>query len=204
MMQQARWVPMLLGLWILSACVTINIYFPAAAAERAADRIIEDVWGTQQAPAEQPGEAAPPAPNSGRGIAEQVAVAVLDFVLPVAQAQEANLNISTPEINRLRVTMKVRHAKLEPHYDSGVIGLTRDGLIAVRDIRAVGLRDRARISSMVADENADRNALYQELARANGHPEWTDQIRETFAQRWVLNARPGWWYQDAKGDWRQK
>ena len=28
----------------LSACVTINIYFPAAAAEKAADRIIEDVW----------------------------------------------------------------------------------------------------------------------------------------------------------------
>ena len=27
-----------------SACVTINIYFPAAAAERAADRIIDEVW----------------------------------------------------------------------------------------------------------------------------------------------------------------
>jgi len=29
---------------LLSACVTINIYFPAAAAERAADKIIEEVW----------------------------------------------------------------------------------------------------------------------------------------------------------------
>lgn len=28
----------------LAGCVTINIYFPAAAAERAADRIIEEVW----------------------------------------------------------------------------------------------------------------------------------------------------------------
>jgi hypothetical protein len=28
----------------LSACVTINIYFPAAAAEKAADKIIDDVW----------------------------------------------------------------------------------------------------------------------------------------------------------------
>ena len=27
-----------------AGCVTINIYFPAAAAEKAADRIIEDVW----------------------------------------------------------------------------------------------------------------------------------------------------------------
>ena len=29
---------------LLSACVTINIYFPAAAAEKAADKIIEGVW----------------------------------------------------------------------------------------------------------------------------------------------------------------
>ena len=33
----------------LSACVTINIYFPAAAAEKAADQIIEEVWQTQKA-----------------------------------------------------------------------------------------------------------------------------------------------------------
>lgn len=32
------------GALALTACVTINIYFPAAAAEKAADRIIEEVW----------------------------------------------------------------------------------------------------------------------------------------------------------------
>jgi hypothetical protein len=44
---------------VLSACVTINIYFPAAAAEKAADKIIEEVWQLkdgQQAPAEKPAE----------------------------------------------------------------------------------------------------------------------------------------------------
>lgn len=34
----------LLGALALGGCVTINIYFPAAAAERAADRIIDEVW----------------------------------------------------------------------------------------------------------------------------------------------------------------
>ena len=29
---------------MLTACVTINIYFPAAAADKAADKIIEEVW----------------------------------------------------------------------------------------------------------------------------------------------------------------
>ncbi|MDX8378554.1 MAG: hypothetical protein R8K48_00685 [Gallionella sp.] len=32
---------------VLSACVTINIYFPAAAAQKAADKIIGEVWQTQ-------------------------------------------------------------------------------------------------------------------------------------------------------------
>jgi len=32
----------------LAACVTINIYFPAAAAEKAADKIIEEVWQLQK------------------------------------------------------------------------------------------------------------------------------------------------------------
>ena len=29
---------------LLPGCVTINIYFPAAAAEKAADKIIDEVW----------------------------------------------------------------------------------------------------------------------------------------------------------------
>ena len=37
--------PLLAGL--LSACVTINVYFPAAAAQAAADRVIDEVWGGQ-------------------------------------------------------------------------------------------------------------------------------------------------------------
>jgi hypothetical protein len=44
---------------ILSACVTINIYFPAAAAEKAADKIIEEVWQLkdgEQVPTEKPAD----------------------------------------------------------------------------------------------------------------------------------------------------
>jgi hypothetical protein len=29
-------------------------------------------------------------------------------------------------------------------------------------------------------ENADRQSLYQAIANANGHPEWTTQIKSTF------------------------
>ena len=39
---------------LLAGCVTINIYFPAAAAEKAADKIIDEVWQLKH-----PGETAP-------------------------------------------------------------------------------------------------------------------------------------------------
>jgi hypothetical protein len=41
-MKQISWILALASL--LAACVTINIYFPAAAADKAADKIIDDVW----------------------------------------------------------------------------------------------------------------------------------------------------------------
>lgn len=49
----------LLPVALLSACVTINIYFPAAAAEKAADKIIDEVWQIkkgEQTPADKPAE----------------------------------------------------------------------------------------------------------------------------------------------------
>lgn len=39
-----NWILGLALLCVIPACVTINIYFPAAAAEKAADKIIDDVW----------------------------------------------------------------------------------------------------------------------------------------------------------------
>ena len=48
-----------LGAFTLAACVTINIYFPAAAAERAADRIIDEILQTK--PESVKPQAAPPA-----------------------------------------------------------------------------------------------------------------------------------------------
>ena len=53
-----KWIWLVPAALVLPACVTINIYFPAAAAEKAADKIIDDVWqlkqGQEKPPAETP------------------------------------------------------------------------------------------------------------------------------------------------------
>lgn len=111
----------------------------------------------------------------------------------------ADLEINTPAIAAIQSSMQARHAKLAGFYASGAIGLTKDGLIATKDASAVALKDRQSLNSLVSAENNDRNALYKEIAAANGHPEWEAEIRNTFAQRWVQKAQSGWWYQDASG-----
>lgn len=47
MLKRASLTITLTGL-IMAGCVTINIYFPAAAAEKAADKIIDEVWQLQK------------------------------------------------------------------------------------------------------------------------------------------------------------
>ncbi len=189
------------GFGLVSACVTINVYFPAAAAEKAADRIIEEVWG-EDAKGKQADQSSEPTSSNG-WIPGTILARLLDLLIPAASAQQADLDISTPSINAIQASMQGRHNQLKPAYDSGAVGLTADGLVQVRDPKAVPLKNRQRVNRLVADENRDRNALYREIARANGHPEWEADIRATFARRWIQNARRGWWYRSASG-WRQK
>jgi uncharacterized protein YdbL (DUF1318 family) len=187
---------------LLAACVTINIYFPAAAAEQAADKVIQEVWGTEPSE-DQPAPA--PEPGSGRDAPPgNPLVWLLQLGVASAHAAEANIDISTPAIQSLEASMKGRFSQLEPYYASGAVGLTQDGLVSLRDPAAVSLKDRRNASQLVAEENRDRNALYRAIAQANGHPEWENDIRDTFARRWVNYARPGWWYQTSGGAWSRK
>lgn len=244
----------LLGVLWLTACITVNVYFPAAAAERAADRLICEVYGvdcngtpvSDDAPAAEPPSAPDPermspsedAPQSsfeapptepapvtarsevipgarhtamvrpiGARVGEmfaQLTNHALDVVIPSAQAQQPDINISSPAIRGLESAMEARHQQLKPHYASGAVGLKYNGLVGLRDASAVDLRARNQVKQLVADENRDRNALYAEIAAVNGHPEWQESIREIFARRWIANAPSGWFYEDRPGVWRRK
>ncbi|WP_341648756.1 YdbL family protein [Thauera humireducens] len=99
--------------------------------------------------------------------------------------------------------MQQRHAQLAPMYASGAIGLGADGTVALRDASVVPLAQRGGLNALVAAENADRAALYREIARANQHPEWEAEVRRTFAQRWIDRAQAGWWVQRG-GAWVKK
>ena len=265
----------LLILGLLAACVTVNVYFPAAAAEQAADRIIDTVTSqpggaksnetnetapkktppnsrltprtdglmrdgigsdrlasTDLAPANlvhtalapaalAPANLAPAAlavdgsgrpglaahsPATDRPVLLAAAGALLNLLIPAAEAQASpNLDVSDPQIRAVTASMQQRFGDLKKYFDAGVIGLTADGQVTIRDQNAVPLAERAVVARLVAEDNRDRATLYAELARANKHPEWESDIRRTFARRWVeRGAQSGWYYQDASGKWLQK
>jgi len=194
---------------LLTACVTINVYFPAAEAKEAAkefvDKVIgDDVPATDAKPAQQ-------APGGQGGSAWlQKPVRSFNWLaligIGTAYAQEsADISIKTPAIQAIQNRMATRfQTQLAAGFDAGALGLTRDGMVEVRDASKLALKDRVAITQAVADDNRDRKAVYREVAVANGHPEWESQIRGIFAQQWIASAHGGWWYQDAGGSWKQK
>lgn len=131
-------------------------------------------------------------------------VAMLALSISLAAFAQGNLEINTPAISALKSAMQARHAQLAPRYESGAVGIARDGSIALRDANAVPLAQRQAVSGLIAAENNDRAALYREIARANGHPEWEGDVRNTFAQRWADKAQSGWYVQNASGQWSKK
>jgi uncharacterized protein YdbL (DUF1318 family) len=186
---------------LIAACVTINVYFPAAAADKAADQVIDNIT--------KGGGATPPQTQLDAVSQPDYLVAaiggVLNVLVPAAQAQGAeSIDVSSPSITRITASMGQRFPDLEKYFASGAIGFTKDGNLDVRDLNAVPLPERAAVKRLVSEDNADRAQLYTEVAKANNHPEWEGDIRKSFARRWVAKAKGGWYYQDDAGAWKQK
>jgi uncharacterized protein YdbL (DUF1318 family) len=200
-MKKLKFALALAAMLVVGACVTINVYFPAAAAEKAAEKFVGDVLGEP----EKDGSLFNPGTIPGQPVLLLAANGLVDLLIPSAQAQQAEIDINTPQINAIKARMAQRQRdSLNAFFDAGAIGFSNNGLVTIRDRAAVPLSDRRNLESIVADENRDRAAVYREIAVANGHPEWESDIQQTFARQWVSNARKGWYFQDESGSWRQK
>lgn len=194
---------------LLTACVTINVHFPAVEAREAAREFVDDVIGRPaDVPADDdllfPGEQGPEEPG-GMALVPARFDPLMLLGIGTAQAQSPDITVSTPAIDAIRARMRDRFRNtLRPHFDSGALGFGNDGSVQVRDAGAIPLSARVAVNQAVADQNRDARAVYREIAVANGRPEWEGQIRSVFARQWIERARSGWWYQDPGGSWKQK
>jgi uncharacterized protein YdbL (DUF1318 family) len=113
--------------------------------------------------------------------------------------------VSNPAIRALKDSIKQRSEAIRPYMDKGNVGIAQDGLLAIRNSDGLSLKERADIKQLVDAENADRESLYAEIAKANNIArDSIPKIKSIFAKSWIDQARPGWWIQDGSGAWRRK
>ncbi len=181
--------PLYLGLavFFVLSCVTVNIYFPAAEAQKTAKEIVEEVRGVNVAPGKKGEE-----PQSF-------------FWVGVAHAGERALEVSNATIRALKASMKERYPKLESYLASGVLGESLDGFLVLRSAQGLGLKERAVVKRLMKAENGDRRSLYEAVAQALGIDEsQMSRLRSIFAKEWQKTAPPGTWIEVKPGEWKRK
>jgi uncharacterized protein YdbL (DUF1318 family) len=181
---------------VFAACVTVNIYFPAAAIQKAADEIVDDVRGTrdQKQPEEKKNDKQSSLIDSLRGL-----------IGPKEAEAQINADVSTPAIRSLKQSMAANFPQLKPFYDRGAIGENNMGFVEPRDIGALNLKDKADLNRVVSQENGNRNALYNEIMKANNlAADSLPKIQRIFANSWRGKSQAGWWIQNDGGGWERK
>jgi uncharacterized protein len=182
----------------VAACVTVNIYFPAAAIQKAADQIVDDVTDTkdQQKPESKP--------DIKSRLFEELKKINPGPKEAYAQA-DITINISTPVIRNCRQSMKTNFHQLKPFYVRGSVGENNTGFVEVRNTSDLNLKEKADVTRLVDQLNKDRTALYTEIMKANKlAADSLSQIQKIFANSWRSKSQTGWWIKNDNGEWEKK
>ncbi len=178
-------------LFLLAACVTINIYFPAAEVRKAADTIVKEVRGDDAAAMQQDA----PASHSGTG---PVSLA------PLASNAWAGdeLTVSNANIRSLKNRIKSNYPALRNWLVRGVIGEDANGYVALRSEQGLNLKEKMDVRRIMNEENANRRALYKAVAAAlNIPPSEVRKVGRIFATRWQQSVPAGAWVETSPGNW---
>jgi len=153
MLQRLLTPPMtgLMSALLLTACVTINVYFPAAEAREAAKEFIEGILGDDAVPK------TPPAVDEPGGMAQRTSGpsafdpwSLLGIGSARAQARP-DISIKTPAIQAIQARMESRfNTTLRAQFDSGALGFGGDGMIVLRDASVLPIRERVAVNAAVA------------------------------------------------------
>jgi len=189
-----------LTLLFLFSCLTINIYFPEAEVQKAAEEIVDEIRKEKEDKEKKEKDSQiieiTQAMESTRGSFSLV---------PSAYAQEKAIEVTTPKVRALQQSMKERFPKLRPFFVKGNIGETNDGFVKIRDESGLNLKEKATLRNLKRDENNDRKNLYAEVAKAMDiKPDQISKVQEIFAAEWIKKADLGWWIQNESGEWIKK
>jgi uncharacterized protein YdbL (DUF1318 family) len=174
------------------ACVTVNIYFPAAKVEKTADEIVKDVYKDVETKEQKK-------PGNGSSL-----LRFLAWLGPrEAHAADAT-SVSNATIRALKENIKGRVGQLAPYFSKGNVGIDKRGYLAERGTQGMSVQQVAQMKRLIAADNGDRRRLYEEVAKALNQPQNAGKVEGIFAGKWRSEAPGGWLIQEDNGKWRRK
>lgn len=201
--------------FMLTACaiITVNVYFPEKAVKEAYKSVDEMLLkgGEEKKPADEQ-KPAESKPTSGlRDLFPRFSLVSEAYAADQTADQLAVELASMPEVNKAYEEMSRNLKKLNALFDSGVVGLTSQGLVAVRE-KGKGTPE---IDTLLKAENNNRKTVVEGMAKAILKLDRKKESKEalaqimgkaaaTYAEIKREGARPGWWTQLANGRWVQK
>src|SRR3546814_20326510 len=116
----------------LTACVTINVYFPAAEARDAAKEFVDKVIGEDAQPSTPaPARDEPAGDGDGGGLALRFAPLMLLGLGPAPAQGKPDISLKTPPIQAIQARMPGRvDRSLRAHFDSCPLGSTGNAALA--------------------------------------------------------------------------
>jgi uncharacterized protein YdbL (DUF1318 family) len=187
--RRIRFLPAAAVLLTVAACVTVNIYFPAAKVERTADEIVSEVYGEDAKKDKKAPDAEPKKKPDG----SSALTTMLAWLAPsTAHAADAT-TVSNSSIRALKQRIKARHAQLTTYYKAGQVCIAGNGYLSLGNTRGLPMAKLAALKRLVSADNADRKRLYQEVTKALKLPAGeAAKVQNIFASYWRSKA-PGSW-----------
>jgi uncharacterized protein YdbL (DUF1318 family) len=174
------WIACIGALVFAVACVTINIYFPAAKVESVAGEIVKDVRGQKTDEKQKPAK---------DGKSSLFLRTLLALAPNTVWAEEAT-TVSNPTIRALKDKLKSNYAQMKPYYQRGMVVEGNNGYVSLRNTDALNLKERRDLNNLAEAQNQFRRQLYEEVAKAlKIDPSQVNRVAEIFAKEWQKPVR---------------
>lgn len=114
-------------------------------------------------------------------------------VAPIQVAHAQELKTTSPVVRDLATRMRDRHPQVEALKNSGALGENNRGYVHLFDHESLDTAEKRNdAQQLVAAENADRKALYREIAELNKEARVSvTQVERIYAQRRLDRGRSG-------------
>lgn len=179
-------------LWVIG-CVVIpdtfeaRIYVDIRHIEEQADQVMDYVQGKSDTFPEVTAADAEPAKKTSW------LRQTWDYLSPIQVAYAQELDESSPRVKQIADAMRARNAEVEKAKKSGAVGENNRGFLELKKSELLsGSEEVNSVQRLIAADNEDRKALYQEIARLNkANDVDVSTVENVYAKKRRERARPG-------------